>query len=52
LRAEAVAQFLESRGVERGRMELRGLGETEPIASNETDEGKAENRRTEIVIIN
>lgn len=52
LRAEAVAQFLESRGVERGRMELRGLGETAPIASNETDEGKAENRRTEIVIIN
>ena len=52
LRAEAVAQFLESRGVDRGRMELRGLGETAPIASNETDEGKAKNRRTEIVIIN
>ncbi len=52
LRAEAVAQFLEDRGVERGRMELRGLGETEPIASNETEEGRAENRRTEILIIN
>ena len=37
--------------MERRRMELRGLGETEPIASNETEEGRAENRRTEVLII-
>ena len=51
-RAESVARFLEERGVNRSRMELQGLGASVPIASNETDEGKALNRRTEIVVIN
>lgn len=52
LRAESVAHFLEDRGVNRSRMELKGLGAAVPIASNETDIGKALNRRTEIVVIN
>ncbi len=51
-RAEAVALFLAEQGVDRKRMELKGMGATMPIASNETDYGKARNRRTEIVVIN
>jgi outer membrane protein OmpA-like peptidoglycan-associated protein len=51
-RAESVADFLEKRGVDRTRMELLGLGASVPIQSNDTDEGKAMNRRTEIVVIN
>ena len=51
-RAESVADFLEKRGVDRTRMEFLGLGASVPIQSNDTDEGKAMNRRTEIVVIN
>jgi outer membrane protein OmpA-like peptidoglycan-associated protein len=51
-RAEAVALFLAEQGVDRKRMELKGMGATMPIASNQTDYGKARNRRTEIVVIN
>ena len=51
-RAESVADFLEKRGVDRTRMELLSLGASVPIQSNDTDEGNAMNRRTEIVVIN
>jgi outer membrane protein OmpA-like peptidoglycan-associated protein len=51
-RAESVAHFLEDRGISRSRMELIGLGASVPIGSNQTDEGKALNRRTEVVVIN
>ncbi|MDW7691041.1 OmpA family protein [Flammeovirgaceae bacterium SG7u.111] len=50
-RARSVVQYLESAGVPEKRMTYKGYGETEPVASNETDEGKAQNRRIEFKII-
>jgi outer membrane protein OmpA-like peptidoglycan-associated protein len=47
-RANAVREYLESHGVAEGRIEARGLGESNPIADNKTAEGRAENRRVEI----
>jgi outer membrane protein OmpA-like peptidoglycan-associated protein len=49
-RAQAAADFLVSRGVARTRIKARGLGETEPVASNDTEAGKAQNRRVEVAI--
>ncbi len=46
-RAEAVLTRLIDLGVDAGRLRSRGAGESEPIADNETDEGKAANRRIE-----
>ena len=50
LRANAVKDFLTSRGVERNRVESIGFGESRPIASNTSAEGRASNRRVEIVV--
>ncbi len=50
-RAVAVADYLVSRGVEAARLETLGYGETQPIASNDTVEGRAQNRRVEIKIV-
>lgn len=49
-RAEAVSNFLVSRGVARSRIESIGYGEQYPIADNTTDSGRAQNRRVEIRI--
>lgn len=46
-RAEAVARALIERGVAAGRLRARGYGETRPVASNETEAGRARNRRIE-----
>ncbi len=50
-RAEAVASVLRSEGVPGGRVQTFGRGEDQPIASNLTPEGRAQNRRVEIVIL-
>ncbi|MCW2380742.1 MULTISPECIES: OmpA family protein [unclassified Sphingobium] len=50
-RAQAVANYLGRRGVDPIRMATMGYGETRPVASNETAEGKAQNRRVEIKIV-
>ena len=50
-RAVAVAQFLEAFGIEGSRLETIGYGMSRPIATNDTEEGRALNRRTEIEII-
>lgn len=50
-RAESVVGSLESFGVARARMQPRGFGYTQPVASNDTPEGRAQNRRVEIRII-
>ena len=50
-RANAVAAYLGSRGVTNSRMMVNGLGETRPIASNDTEQGRAENRRVEITLV-
>ena len=49
-RAEAVASYLSQRGVPRSRIQTIGYGEQYPIASNETADGRAQNRRVEIKI--
>ncbi len=49
-RAEQVRDFLVSRGVPADRISVRGLGEYRPVASNRTPEGRANNRRVEIVL--
>ena len=52
-RAEKVSQFLINvGGIGQAKMTTRGFGETRPVASNDTREGRAENRRVEIVIVN
>jgi len=50
-RASAVANYFRSQGVAPARIASYGLGETQPIASNATAEGRAENRRVELRII-
>ncbi len=50
-RAEAVAKYLAGKGVESSRMLAQGYGEAVPIDSNETADGKANNRRVEFVIV-
>ncbi|MGL6043340.1 MAG: OmpA family protein, partial [Sandaracinobacteroides sp.] len=50
-RADAVVGSLESFGVARARMQPRGFGYTQPVASNDTPEGRSQNRRVEIRII-
>jgi len=47
-RAEAVARYLENKGVSAGRLQVRGMGESEPVADNSTAEGRAMNRRVVI----
>ena len=50
-RAKSVADYLESKGVERSRMETKGYGETQPRASNETLKSRAQNRRVEFRVL-
>jgi outer membrane protein OmpA-like peptidoglycan-associated protein len=49
-RAASVASYLKSRGVQNERVNVRGFGKTKPIASNNTPEGRAKNRRVEIIL--
>ncbi len=51
-RAAAVANYLALRGVQGSRINSYGAGAANPIASNATAEGKAQNRRVEITLIN
>lgn len=49
-RADAAASYLISEGVVRSRVGTFGLGKTEPVASNDTEWGRAANRRVEVAI--
>ena len=49
-RAKAVYDYLVSKGITANRLSYKGFGETKPIADNATEEGKQQNRRTEITI--
>jgi len=51
-RAGTVAGYLIEQGVNAQRIQFKGYGETQPIASNETEQGRAKNRRIEMKIIN
>jgi outer membrane protein OmpA-like peptidoglycan-associated protein len=50
-RANAVKDYLISKGVKASRLSARGYGESRPVASNDTDEGRAENRRVELIVL-
>lgn len=49
-RADAVRSYLSSKGVAADRMQSQGVGPSRPVADNETAEGRANNRRVEIVV--
>ena len=49
-RARSVYQFLVDQSIDPSRLEYEGLGDTQPVASNDTEEGRAKNRRTELRI--
>lgn len=49
-RADAVREYLQQRGIEPERLRAVGKGEENPVASNDTAEGRANNRRVEIIV--
>jgi OOP family OmpA-OmpF porin len=51
-RAKTVRDYLVGFGVEPARLSVRGYGETRPVASNDSEAGRAENRRVELRILN
>ena len=49
-RANAVREYMVSKGISSSRLTTRGFGKSKPIASNKTAEGRAENRRVELIV--
>ncbi len=50
-RAEAVKEFLNQFGVDDNRIVVDFYGETKPISTNDTEEGRSHNRRVDMVVI-
>ena len=50
-RAKSVREYILSKGIAPSRIISQGYGETKPVASNETDEGRQLNRRVEFKIL-
>ncbi|MFW6224668.1 MAG: OmpA family protein [Bacteroidota bacterium] len=50
-RAQSVVDYLQNKGIDKKRLRAKGYGESKPIATNETEEGRAKNRRTEFEVI-
>jgi len=50
-RAAAVYDYLISKGIEKSRMKYRGFGNKVPVADNDSEEGRSQNRRVEIIIV-
>jgi outer membrane protein OmpA-like peptidoglycan-associated protein len=50
-RAKSVGEYLVSAGVSAQRLDARGFGETYPLVTNDTEEGRAKNRRVEFIIV-
>ncbi len=48
-RANTVFQYLQLFGITTERLQAKGYGETQPVSSNDTEEGRAKNRRVELV---
>jgi outer membrane protein OmpA-like peptidoglycan-associated protein len=51
MRAQSVVDYLKSKGINADRLVAKGYGESKPVATNETDEGRQLNRRTEFSIL-
>lgn len=51
-RAEAVRNYLISKGIAADRLTAKGYGESQPVADNATEEGRLQNRRVELVKMN
>ncbi len=51
-RAQSVVDYLISRGVAKDRITAKGMGDTKPIADNKSAQGRAQNRRVEIIVGN
>src|SRR5215212_5003128 len=49
-RANSVSYYLRNHNISAARVTVKGMGETDPVASNDTDEGRSLNRRVEFVI--
>lgn len=47
-RAEAVVNYMVERGIEQKRLSIKGFGESQPLESNDTAEGRQKNRRVEL----
>jgi outer membrane protein OmpA-like peptidoglycan-associated protein len=50
-RAKAVRDHLIGQGIDGGRITAKGYGKTKPVATNDTEEGRALNRRTEVTVL-
>jgi outer membrane protein OmpA-like peptidoglycan-associated protein len=50
-RAKAVKTYLEQHGVEAGRLQTKGFGQSKPIAPHNTPEGREKNRRVEFIVL-
>lgn len=50
-RAKSVARYVAKQGVDADRFKIVGYGETQPVATNETEYGRQQNRRVEIAIV-
>lgn len=50
-RAKAVMQYLIEKGISADRLTAKGFGQNKPVATNDTPEGRAQNRRTEFLIV-
>jgi OOP family OmpA-OmpF porin len=50
-RANSVKDYLTAQGVTATRLTAKGYGEAQPVASNDTKEGRAENRRVELIVL-
>jgi chemotaxis protein MotB len=52
MRAQAVMNYLVSQGVNPATLTAQGMGEADPVASNDTPQGRAQNRRVELTLPN
>jgi OOP family OmpA-OmpF porin len=51
MRAQSVVDYLVEKGIGKQRLTAKGYGESVPVASNDTDEGRQQNRRTEFKVL-
>jgi len=50
-RAKSVQDYLASQGITSSRLTARGYGEAQPVASNDSEDGRAQNRRVELIVL-